>query len=69
MKITVQFALACSLVANILTILVIIKDDRPKKYDYIIDLKEDNIEVFTKHGETYIVQPDSLDEFIVKDNL
>lgn len=41
----------------------------PKFYDYIIDLKKDQINVYTDDGREYIVEPDSLDEFIIKDNL
>lgn len=41
----------------------------PKFYDYIIDLKQDHINVYREDGREFVVPHDSLDEFIIKDNL
>lgn len=41
----------------------------PKFYDYIIDLKQDEIFVYREDGREFIVHPDSLNEFILEDNL
>lgn len=40
-----------------------------KEYDYIIDLDMDVIHVVTEYGVRHEVHHDSLDEFIIKDNL
>ena len=39
------------------------------EYDYIINLDDDDIDILTEEGKRYIVHPDSLEEFIEKDNL
>ena len=41
----------------------------PVFYDYIIDLKQNEILVYREDGREFIVHPDSLEEFIQKDNL
>jgi hypothetical protein len=39
------------------------------KYDYLIDLKQDGIFVFRDDGREFMVPHDSLDEFIINDNI
>jgi hypothetical protein len=41
----------------------------PKFYDYIIDLKQEGIHVYREDGREFFVEHDSLDEFIIKDNI
>ena len=41
----------------------------PKFYDYIIDLKPDHINVYREDGREFVIEHDSLDEFVAKDNL
>lgn len=38
-------------------------------YDYIIDLNQDHIDVYTDDGRVLEIHPDSLQSFIEKDNL
>lgn len=40
-----------------------------EEYDYIINLHEDEIYVYLPNGREYSIHPDSLEEFIIKDNL
>jgi hypothetical protein len=69
MKTTLEFALSCTLVSLIMCLWVIVTDERPKEYDYIIDLQQDHINVFTDDGRTLEIHPDSLQSFIEQDNL
>lgn len=45
-------------------------NSKNNKYDYKINLDYNKIEVYrVDEGDIVIVEPDSLDEFIIKDNL
>lgn len=39
------------------------------EYDYIIDLKQDEIFIYRDDGREFVVPHDSLDEFIINDNI
>ena len=39
------------------------------KYDYHINLDHNNIEILTDEGEEITIHADSLNKFIIKDNL
>lgn len=41
----------------------------PPPPDYYIDLEQDSIVVQDDRGYTYVVHPDSLEEFLIEDNL
>lgn len=41
----------------------------PSFYDYAIDLNGDEIEIYTDKGREYVIHPDSLEEFIINDNI
>lgn len=47
--------------------------DHYKEYDYHIELKQNglnvSIEIEDSQGEIYTIHPDSLEEFIIKDNI
>jgi hypothetical protein len=40
-----------------------------KEYDYIIDLKPNEIFVYRDDGREFVVPHDSLNEFIINDNI
>ena len=40
-----------------------------REYDYIIDLKQEEIFVYRDDGREFVVPHDSLDEFIINDNI
>ncbi len=40
-----------------------------KKPDYTLELNKDVIHIETKNGKQYIIDPDSLQAFIINDNI
>ena len=56
------------------TIFIVVEQrDHYKEYDYHIELKQNglnvSIEIEDSQGEIYTIHPDSLEEFIIKDNI
>ena len=59
----------CLTVVFIFVISCITYNETQENYDYKIDLKFNKVNIETDNGFNYTIELDSLEEFIIKDNL